>query len=117
MPVGDLAGTDTPGASIAFTVKKVSGATAAAVQLRSAGFSLKVGDKLKGVYATKEGQNHITAFMYLALSLPNGAAASTFDDGMTKIEFNMASCKDTSVCDFSSSSVPPLTAAPSVTIE
>lgn len=116
-----LAHTDTPGATIEFTVKKASSSSSAVVnsQLEAMGFSLKVGDKLKGVYATKDGENHVTAFMYMALSLPNAAAATDFDDGMSKIEFNMAACKDASVCDFSSSSVAPLAvaAAPKIMFE
>jgi hypothetical protein len=100
---------DTLGGTIGFTVKKVSaGDKLVTDELKAAGFSLKVGDKLKGMYATKAGQDGVTAFMYMALSLPNAAAATGFDDGMMKIEFNMVACKDTGTCDFTSSSVAPL---------
>jgi hypothetical protein len=106
---------DTPGAMISFTVKKVAaGDKLVEDELKAAGFSLKVGDKLKGVYVTKTGQNGVAAFMYMALSLPNAAAATGFDDGMLKIEFNMVSCKETGTCDFSSSSVAPLALADSL---
>jgi len=95
------------GAMIGFKVTKQSGSEVGA-DLKAAGFEPKVGDYMKGLYATKVGQEQLTAFMYLALSLPSTSdtdAASSFDDGMSKLEFNMVACKDTTVCDFGSASV------------
>merc|ERR1719162_569019 len=99
------------GAMIGFKVTKKSGVNTP--ELKAAGFDPAVGDLMKGLYATKTGQEQVTAFMYLAFSLPSTNAddkATSFDDGMTKLEFNMVSCKDTGTCDFSSASVSPVTA-------
>jgi len=101
------------GAVVGFKVVKVShaGAQGASAELKASGFNPSVGDYMKGLYATKEGQLQVTAFMYMALSLPSTSPndkATSFDDGMNKLEFNMVACKDTSTCDFSSASVAPL---------
>jgi len=110
----DLGDSGMPGAMIGFKVTKKSG-TPTPAELKSAGFDPTVGDYMKGIYATKDGENQLTAFMYMALSLPSTSTsdrATDFDDGMTKLEFNMVACKDTTVCDFSSTAVSPLTALP-----
>merc|ERR1712070_528393 len=57
---------DTPGAMIGFKVTKKSGSVSS--ELRAAGFDPAVGDFMKGIYAMKDGENGITAFMYMALS-------------------------------------------------
>jgi len=100
------------GAMIGFKVTKKSGVTPD--ELKATGFDPAVGDYMKGIYATKVGQEQVTAFMYMALSLPSTNAddkATSFDDGMSKLEFNMVACKDTGTCDFSSASVSPAAAA------
>jgi hypothetical protein len=66
----------------------------------------KVGDKMSGVFTSSDGAYQITKYMYFAFGKPGQPAADSLDDGMTKLEFNMASCLHTKHCDFSSADVP-----------
>jgi hypothetical protein len=67
-------------------------------------FGGKVGDNLEGLYTTSGGHFAVTKYFYLALGLPNAAAAESFDDGMLKLEFVLVACKKDGEqnCDFSS---------------
>merc|ERR1711924_328309 len=89
------------GSSIAFKITKVPASVPSNFgQLANA----KVGDKISGIYSSKDGSYKITKYMYMALGVGTGASSS--DDGMTKLEFNMVSCLHTEHCDFSSANVP-----------
>jgi hypothetical protein len=88
------------GAPIAFTFTKVP-ATSGADPLKA-----KVGDKLSGIFATSAGSYSITKYMYFAFGEPGKPPALGFDDGLTKLSFNMVSCLHTKHCDFDPAAVP-----------
>lgn len=50
-------------------------------------------------------RTQITKILNLALSLPAGAV-TTFDDGMSALEFTLVSCASSKTCDFSKADLP-----------
>jgi len=77
--------------------------TLTAVPAAGAPFGGTVGQNLDGLYKTSAGQQAVTKFFYLGLSMPAGPAAADFDDAMTKLEFVLVGCKKDGEqnCDFS----------------
>lgn len=80
-------------------------AIAQAPSQSDAPLALKVGDVLDGLYITLDGEQSETQIFYLALGMP-GNGATSFDDGMTKLEFVLIGCKDNVNCDFSPAQIP-----------
>jgi hypothetical protein len=64
-------------------------------------------DTLRGLFTLQYGEDGITRFLNLVLGTSAGAPATSFDDGMSKLEFVLVSCKEQGMdCDFSSAQVP-----------
>jgi len=63
---------------------------------------LTVNNNIRGLFTVQDGEEGITRFMNLALGF-NLNPATSFDDGMTKLEFVLTSCKSGTTagsCDF-----------------
>jgi len=85
------------GMSIRFTLTSVPSASGAP-------FPASVGQTMDGLYTTSPGQQGVTKYFYLGLGLPSSDMATSFDDGMVKLEFVLTACKQDGQnnCDFSS---------------
>eukprot|EP00048_Salpingoeca_helianthica_P005444 m.87928 g.87928 ORF g.87928 m.87928 type:complete len:904 (+) comp13602_c1_seq1:1215-3926(+) len=66
---------------------------------------LQATNNIRGLFTVQDGEEGVTRFLNLALGF-NLRPASTFDDGMTKLEFVLVSCKGTGHCDFTAGKVP-----------